>query len=210
MNRGFTLIETLVALAILSIGLLAIATMSFTYVNANTQSHHMSEAVVLAESKMEQLRGYANSERSDNFSVFDFDYLTSTDPCLTTAEDPPGSGTFIQLPGLLSGGVTGACGFTGANVTTTGGNVYEVLFDDGTNGDDTAGDGIFTGSDIRDFSGNATGFTVSRLWTVEPLAIDVDGDGRGDYARLHVEASWLDRAGGTRTVRLDSLVFRRQ
>jgi len=210
MNRGFTLIETLVALVILSVGLLAVATMSFTYVRANAHSHQMSEAVVLGQAKMEQLRGYANSERSDNFSVFDFDYLTSTDPCLTTVEDPPGSAAFAQIPGLLSGGIVGACGFTGANVPMTGGNVYEVLFDDGTNGDVTGGDGVFTATDTVDYTGTGAGFTVNRLWTVQPLAIDVDGDGRGDYALLHVESSWADRSGGTRTIRLDSLVFRRQ
>lgn len=210
MSRGFTLVETLVAIAVLSIGLLAVGVMSITYVRANTHAHTMSEAVVLASAKMEQLRSYATSERADSFSPFDFDYLTSTDPCLTTVIDPPGSGTSVQVPGLLSGGVTGPCGVTGAPVTLTGGNVYEALYDDGSHGDQTAADGVFTYTDTVDFSGIGAGFTISRTWTVEPLALDVDGDGRGDYARLRVEASWADRSGQPRTVALESLAFRRQ
>ncbi|MEW6487409.1 MAG: prepilin-type N-terminal cleavage/methylation domain-containing protein [Thermodesulfobacteriota bacterium] len=204
MRKGFTLVEVLVALAVLSVGLLAVAAMSISFVRANTHTHAMSEAVVLAAAKMEQLRSYATSERADTFSPFDFDYLTSTDPALTTVIDPPGSANQVTVSGLLSG-------TAGTPVVLTGGNNYEVLYDDGTNGgDETAGDGIYTGSDVVDYSGTGAGFTVSRRWMVEPLPIDVNGDGRGDFARLRTEASWVDRSGGTRTVGMESLVFRRQ
>ncbi len=197
-ERGFTLVEALVALVVLAVGLLAIAKMSITYVRANSYSHLLSEATVAAQEKMEQMRSYASSERGDRFSVFDFDYLISTNPTFTSVEDPPGSGIPKTVPGLLSGSNGGS------PVTTTGGTVYEVLYDDGNHGDGAAGDGVYGATDTVTIEG--TGFTIARTWTVEPIPIN----GQTNFARVTVECSWTDRFGQTRTVHLESLVHRRQ
>src|SRR5205807_7682595 len=61
-QRGFTLLETLGAIAILSIGLLAMAgLMSQTTANSS-RSRYMSEASILATQKLEELNRYPNSD----------------------------------------------------------------------------------------------------------------------------------------------------
>lgn len=194
-DEGFTLVETLVALVILAIGLLAVAKMSITYVRANSYSHLLSAATVAAQEKMEQLRSYATSERGDRFSVFDFDYLISTNPAFTSVDD---GGTLKTVAGLLSGSNGGT------KLVTTNGAVYEVLYDDGAHGDGAAGDGVYGATDTVAVEG--TGFAIDRVWTVEPIPLS----GQTNFARIAVECSWTDRFGTTRSVRLESLVHRRQ
>lgn len=54
-ERGFTLLEVVIAMSILSIGLLAIASMQLTAVGGNTFAKEMSESVCLAQDKMDEL-----------------------------------------------------------------------------------------------------------------------------------------------------------
>lgn len=56
---GFTLLEVLISLIILSVGLLAVAGMHITSIRGNSFSHHLTQAVVLAESKLEDLKNLA-------------------------------------------------------------------------------------------------------------------------------------------------------
>jgi len=54
--RGFTLVEVLTALAILSVGLLALAGLQVTTVRSNLLSKDLTTAVFLAEQKMEEFK----------------------------------------------------------------------------------------------------------------------------------------------------------
>lgn len=54
-EKGFTLIEALVALAIFSIGILGVATMQIIAMNSNTLARLQTEATALAVNKMEVL-----------------------------------------------------------------------------------------------------------------------------------------------------------
>lgn len=56
-QTGFSLLEMLITIIVLASGLLAIASMYGAILNANTLSKQRSEAVVLAEKKLEELRG---------------------------------------------------------------------------------------------------------------------------------------------------------
>lgn len=61
-QNGVTLVEVLIALAILSIGLLALAGLQVVVIKGNTGSKNLTSAVILAEAKIEQLKrnGFAN------------------------------------------------------------------------------------------------------------------------------------------------------
>ena len=54
-ERGFTLIETLIAMAIFAIGILAVGSMQISSVNNNASARMRTEAVILASEKIEEL-----------------------------------------------------------------------------------------------------------------------------------------------------------
>ena len=54
-SKGFTLIEVLVAMAIFSIGILAVASMQLAGTKGSSSARFSSEAAVLAQSQMESL-----------------------------------------------------------------------------------------------------------------------------------------------------------
>lgn len=54
-NRGFTLIEVLISLAIFSIGILAIAGLQINSINGNSSARMQTEATTLAVERLERL-----------------------------------------------------------------------------------------------------------------------------------------------------------
>lgn len=59
-TRGFSLIEVLVAVAVLAVGLIAMARFQGTALQASSLAKERSEAAALAEQKIEQLRNFTN------------------------------------------------------------------------------------------------------------------------------------------------------
>ena len=55
-NKGFTLIETLIAMAIFSIGILALGSMQLWSVKNNTTGNITTQATLLAKAKIEDLK----------------------------------------------------------------------------------------------------------------------------------------------------------
>ena len=69
-ERGFTVIEVLIALLVLLIGMAGILSLQLTSVQATAFSRHATEATLLAEDKMEELRAVpAATLVSDNDQV---------------------------------------------------------------------------------------------------------------------------------------------
>jgi type IV pilus assembly protein PilV len=66
-QSGFTLIEVLIAIAILTVGLLAVAKMQISAIQGNYFSSNTSAALSLAEDKMEDLLGrtYTDADLAD-------------------------------------------------------------------------------------------------------------------------------------------------
>ncbi len=56
-TKGFTLVEFLAATAILSIGLLALINMQVTAIRGNQENKEAGRAIMLAEEKIEELKG---------------------------------------------------------------------------------------------------------------------------------------------------------
>lgn len=94
---GFSLIEVLISLTILSVGLLAVAGMQITSIKGNFSSGNVTNATVLAQSKLEDLKNLSytdsnltsgqHSEGAISGSVFSMSYdvvdLTSTMKAIT-------------------------------------------------------------------------------------------------------------------------------
>lgn len=59
-NRGFTLIEALIAIAIFSIGILAVSSMQISAINNNASARMRTEATMLASEKVEELMSLAD------------------------------------------------------------------------------------------------------------------------------------------------------
>jgi type IV pilus modification protein PilV len=81
--RGFSLIEALVALLVLSFGMLAIASFQFTLMKTSDLAKQRTEATRLAQQKMEQLRAYARVDTSTgtpHIVNYTDDIVSSTTP----------------------------------------------------------------------------------------------------------------------------------
>ncbi len=61
-QRGFTLLETLVAIVVLTIGLMSVAALMTQTLKSTTNSRSMSTASLLATEKLEDLNRYASTD----------------------------------------------------------------------------------------------------------------------------------------------------
>jgi len=64
-DHGFTLIEVLIAIVILSIGLLGMASLTVGIINGNKFSNELTTATTLAQDKMEDIRRQDYSDVAD-------------------------------------------------------------------------------------------------------------------------------------------------
>jgi len=64
-DSGFTLIEIMIAIFILTVGLLGVAGVAITVINGNAFSNKITTATALTQDKMEELRGTAYTSISD-------------------------------------------------------------------------------------------------------------------------------------------------
>ena len=72
-NSGFTLMEVLVAMVILSVGLLGTAGLTARIINSNKLSNMITTATVLAQDKMEEIKmaGYAGVGDIDDLNPYE-------------------------------------------------------------------------------------------------------------------------------------------
>ena len=87
-NSGFTLIEIVVALLVLTIGLLGMAGLSIEVMKGNKSSNQISTATALVQDKMEKLRelGYENLPAPNSTVTEDYGSIRINE---NEDEDPP-------------------------------------------------------------------------------------------------------------------------
>ena len=116
-ERGFSLIEVLVATTILTVALTALAQLFAMSTRANDSAHITTYASVLAQQKMEQLRGL----------TWGFDTLglpqsdTTTDLTVVPERTTGGTGLSPSPAGTLGKNTLGYCDFLDAAGTSLGG-----------------------------------------------------------------------------------------
>lgn len=82
---GFTLLEVIVAVSILTFGLLAVASMQLTAIRGNYNAYNITEGTTVAQDRLEELMGktYGDSDLSDPGTGTD-----GGDGVATTHQDP--------------------------------------------------------------------------------------------------------------------------
>jgi len=78
-DKGFTLIEVLIGLIILAIGVLAIAGMQITSIRGTSFSNNLTQASVIAQERLEFLKGLPLADASLNTG--DYDDLANVKIC---------------------------------------------------------------------------------------------------------------------------------
>lgn len=97
-NQGFSLIEVLIAMAIFSIGILAVGTMVLSTARNNTNGNILTQATMLARAKMEEKKRTADA---GNLTASDDETLSNVD----MQGNPDGNYTYkcdiddVALPG---------------------------------------------------------------------------------------------------------------
>jgi type II secretory pathway pseudopilin PulG len=145
---GFTLLETMVALSIFTVGIMAVGAMLVYSMRARVLNRQVNFAVSVTNDRIEEFRKIAESEVDVRYnSVLNFNYILSRSSAYGAIDG-------YTVPGLLSGGA----GYTAAvtSIVAKGLSAEEeqarkdkikILFDDGNStdhGDDTANDGIWS------------------------------------------------------------------
>ena len=122
-QKGFTLVELLIALTIFAIGLLAVAGMQVTSIHANSRSNTLTVATSMAQRVMEDL---LSRDPTDPF------YASASPPNVTYDLDPDspvttvtvqGAGTYSATYSVVPGTPgTSMANVTQISVTVSGGN----------------------------------------------------------------------------------------
>ena len=102
---GFTLVEAMVALLVTAFGMLAIAGFQMTLSRSADLAKQRSEAVRLAEEKIEELRAFTSVDTVSGATDYTSDVVSSTTPEVITA----GSTQFGAAPNTHQIPAIGTC-----------------------------------------------------------------------------------------------------
>jgi prepilin-type N-terminal cleavage/methylation domain-containing protein len=143
-DRGFTLIETLVAMGILVVGVVALAQLFAISTHSNVSSKSTTFTVILAQQKLEQLRGltwgFDTLGLPESDLSTDLTAVSQQSGCPTPAGGGSGTGLSASPSGSLIANVAGYVDYLDGNGCVLGGG-----------------------------SSAPTGTVYIRRWSVEPL-----------------------------------------
>lgn len=116
-ERGFSLIETLVATTIMSVALASLAQLFLISTKANQSARMTTNASVLAQQKLEQLRGL-----TWGFDIIGLPLSDTTSDLTVVPEQPQGGPGLTPSPdGSLRSNVDGYCDFIDGRGQSLGG-----------------------------------------------------------------------------------------
>lgn len=87
-DKGFLMIEVILAIAIIAIGLFAVMSLTTVVITGNTQSKKVTTAITLAQDKMEYFKGIDYDNISGTYTVSNDYYLEAL-----VQNDIPGTNT---------------------------------------------------------------------------------------------------------------------
>ena len=116
-QKGFTLLEVLVAIVIVSIGLLAVAGMQTTAITANASAKDATVAIQLAEEMADRIRLNAG-DTPETYHGLDTNGGTATTCTGLTAQNDPALGDCIQWRSRLQDASLGLSGAKGTITVT--------------------------------------------------------------------------------------------
>lgn len=88
-QRGFSLLEVLIALVVFSIGLLGLAAMMVSAVRGNHQAYHHSQATYVAEAVADGIRANLAAVNSGSYNTGGFISTYAGNPCSEGSECTP-------------------------------------------------------------------------------------------------------------------------
>jgi prepilin-type N-terminal cleavage/methylation domain-containing protein len=116
-ERGFSLVETLVATTIMAVGLASLAQLFLISTKSNQSARLTTAASVLAQQKMEQLRGL-----TWGFDMLGLPLSDTTSDLTVVPEQPQGGTGLTPSPdGSLQNNTTGYCDFLDGRGQSLGG-----------------------------------------------------------------------------------------
>jgi prepilin-type N-terminal cleavage/methylation domain-containing protein len=90
--RGFSLLETLVAMSVMTVGVVGLAGLFVAGMTSDQNSHKNTYATLLATQKMDQLRSLVFSFDQNALPITDITTNLAADPPAPAASCPPGCG----------------------------------------------------------------------------------------------------------------------
>lgn len=84
-NQGFTLLEILIAILVLSIGMLGLAGLQFAALRSTTQTYERSQAAVLAADLVDRMRANRVAAGEGRFKLAPFQIPVSQEDCESVA-----------------------------------------------------------------------------------------------------------------------------
>jgi Tfp pilus assembly protein PilV len=174
--RGFSLIEAMIAVVVLSFGLLALAVLQSSLFRAGAEAKARSNAMSIAQGALEAARSFAFTQPPTASYTADTGFTTYT----ALATEP--------LDTTVSGGIT----YTGCR------QVVRYVYDPAS--------GQFVAANTVDYSATASGGTITVECSESVTNATVFDPARPEFKQVSIAVAWSGDAGEVKTIQITDTV----